>query len=68
MLTLLVKLTMPIGNIQATFREQIFNVSIAQCEPSVEPDCVTDNFGRETVAFEGNILHPWILAGRASGS
>ncbi len=35
----------------ATFSQQIFNISMAETKSVVEPDCVTDDVGREPVPF-----------------
>ena len=46
-----------VGNIETAFREQIFNVSIAQSEPSVKPYSMADDLRRKAVALEGDVLH-----------
>ena len=54
-----------VGDIEAALRQEIFYVSITQCEPGVEPYGVTDDFRRKTIAFEENILHlKTLLQGR----
>jgi hypothetical protein len=50
-----------IRNVQAALCKQVFNVSIAQGEPGIEPDDMANEFRWETMAFEGDGLHPRIL-------
>ena len=35
----------------APFSQEVFYISVAEVEPEVEPDCVGNNIGRESVAF-----------------
>jgi hypothetical protein len=46
-----------VGNIETAFREQIFNVSIAQSESSVKPHGMANHLRWKAVAFEGDVLH-----------
>jgi hypothetical protein len=39
-----------IGDHDPAFRQQIFDVAEAQCEPNIEPDHVLDDFGRKAIA------------------
>jgi hypothetical protein len=48
------------ANSDASFSEQIFNISTAQIEAIVQPDCIGDDIWRESVAFVG--IHMPILA------
>jgi len=43
----------------STLGEEIFDISIAEIEPVVQPDCVTDDIWWESVAFVG--VHRLIL-------
>ena len=40
-------------------RQQIFDISVAQIEAIVQPDCLTDDIRRESLPFIG--IHPLIL-------
>ncbi len=42
-----------VGHDNATFREQLFHVTVAQGEAKVEPDGVADDLFRKAVAFVG---------------
>jgi hypothetical protein len=44
----------------ASFSQEIFDTSMAEIEAIVQPDCITDDIGRESVAFVGG--HPPSLA------
>ena len=44
----------------APFSEQVFNIPVAQVETVIQPDCVANNIGWESVAFVG--VHAPILA------
>lgn len=46
-----------VGHVDATLCEQIFNISIAEREPEVEPNRMLDNRGREAVAGVGEAAH-----------
>ena len=48
------------ANSYASFSEQVFNVTVADIESEVEPDCLADDVGWEAVAFVG--IHSLILA------
>ena len=39
-----------------TLGQQIFNIAVTEVEPVIEPDCITDDFGRESVSFIS--IHP----------
>jgi hypothetical protein len=39
------------GNSDASFRQKIFDITVAEIESMVEPDCIADDIGREPVAF-----------------
>ena len=52
------------ANGDATFGEQIFNIPMTEIEAIVEPNCVADNFRRESVAFVS--IHLPILSISAS--
>ena len=43
--------------VQASFGQQILDVTIAQGEPKVEPDCMPDDVGREAVTGVGDGFH-----------
>jgi|HubBroStandDraft_4_1064222.scaffolds.fasta_scaffold24468_5 hypothetical protein len=47
-----------VGDRNAAFRQQIFDVTQAQGEPEVEPDRPLNDLGRETVAGVADSLHP----------
>ena len=47
------------GNDDPALGQQIFNIPVAQIESVVEPDCVGDDVGWESVAFVG--IHSPIL-------
>src|ERR1700741_24369 len=59
-----------IGDRNAAFRQQIFDVAKAQGEPQIEPDCPPDDFSREPVAFVANFPHPlgYLTEGEAASS
>src|ERR1019366_10429958 len=40
------------------FRQQIFDVAKAQCEPEIEPDRLLDDLRREPVPAVADFLHP----------
>ena len=42
-----------VGNIETALREEVFYISITQCETAVEPDSVTDDFRWKAMALEG---------------
>jgi hypothetical protein len=41
----------------AAFRQQLFDVAKAQCEPEIESDRLLDDFGREAVAAIADLGH-----------
>ena len=47
-----------------TFSQEIFNTAMAKIQPSVEPDCVGDGVGWESVALVG--IHRLILPNMAT--
>ncbi len=47
------------GDSYATLSQQIFDISVAQIEAIVKPDCVTYDIGWESVAFI--CIHRWII-------
>lgn len=55
-----------VRNVETSFCQQVFNVAIAQSKTSVEPDRVIDNFRWKSMALEGYVLHPKILAWRGA--
>jgi len=52
------------SNDDASFSEEVFNIPMAEIEAIGEPDCITDDVGRESMAFVG--VHRPILAILAS--
>lgn len=42
-----------------SFSEEIFDIAVAQVEPVVQPNCLTDDIWRESVSFI--CIHPPIL-------
>jgi hypothetical protein len=57
------KLQHPLGNcfvrdVETTLGEQILDVPIAEREPTIKPDRVLDDGGRELVASVRDWLHP----------
>ena len=47
-----------VGNLDAAFGKEIFDIAEAQREPEIEPDGVLDDRNGETVAAIRNFLHP----------
>jgi hypothetical protein len=47
-----------VGHHNAAFCKQVFDVAKAQGEPQVEPDCLLNDLGRESVAAVADSLHP----------
>ena len=41
------------GYSDTPFGEQVFDIAMAEVESIVEPDCITDNVGRDAVALTG---------------
>ena len=48
------------SNRDPAFGEEIFDITVAEVEPVVEPDSVGNDIGRESVTFVS--IHPQILA------
>ncbi len=46
-----------VGDIQPTLRKQIFHISIAQCEPGIEPYGMANDFRWKAMAFKAYFLH-----------
>jgi hypothetical protein len=46
-----------IGDRNAAFRQQIFDIAEAQGEPKIEPDCLMNDLGRELVSVVADFLH-----------
>jgi hypothetical protein len=42
-----------IGNGDATLSKKVFNISMAQVESVIQPNCIADDIGREPVTFVG---------------
>src|SRR5271166_6228163 len=42
----------------SAFRQQIFDVTQAESEPEVEPYCLVNDLGRETIPAVADFLHP----------
>src|SRR5580704_6058999 len=58
-----------VGDYDAAFRQQVFDVTEAQCEPEIEPDRLLDDLWRKAVAAIADFLHPLryrIASGTAS--
>src|ERR1700730_11748644 len=47
-----------VGDHDAAFRQQVFDVTEAQCEPEIEPDRLLDDLWRKAVAAIADFLHP----------
>ena len=47
-----------VGNIQTSLRKEILHIPIAQSEPGVEPNGVSNDFRWKAVTFEGDGVHP----------
>src|SRR3984893_4991025 len=47
-----------VGDHDAPFRQQVFDVTEAQCEPEIEPDRLVDDLWRKAVAAIADFLHP----------
>src|ERR671912_2295859 len=50
-----------IGDFEPTLGQELLDISVAQCEPEIEPDGVSDDVGWNLVACVGDRLHPPIL-------
>ena len=48
------------GDNDASLSEQIFNITVAQVETIVEPNCIGNDIGRESMALVG--IHGAIVA------
>src|ERR1700738_2763472 len=46
-----------VGDHDAAFRQQVFDVTEAQCEPEIEPDRLLDDLWRKAVAAIADFLH-----------
>src|SRR3979411_1771485 len=46
-----------VGDHDAPFRQQVFDVTEAQCEPEIEPDRLLDDLWRKAVAAIADFLH-----------
>jgi hypothetical protein len=46
-----------VGDHDAAFRQQVFDVTETQCEPEIEPDRVLDDLWRKAVAAIADFLH-----------
>src|ERR1700720_712252 len=46
-----------VGDHNAAFRQQVFDVTEAQCEPEIEPDRLLDDLWRKAVAAIADFLH-----------
>ncbi len=44
----------------ASFGQEIFDVTVAKVESEIQPDSVTDDIGRESMTFVG--IHPRIVS------
>ena len=47
-----------VGNIQTPLRKKILHIPIAQSEPGVEPNGMSNDFRWKAVTFEGDGVHP----------
>ncbi len=50
-----------VGDVRSPFRQKILYVSIAQSEPSIEPNCVANDVRWKSMACEGDGSHPDML-------
>ena len=46
-----------VGNIQTPLRQKILHISIAQCEPGIEPYDMANDFRWKAMAFKADIVH-----------
>ena len=47
-----------VGNIQTPLRKEILHIPIAQSEPGIEPNDVSNDVRWKAVTFEGDGVHP----------
>src|ERR1700730_10541636 len=47
-----------VGDHDAPFRQQVFDVTEAECEPEIEPDRLVDDLWRKAVSAIADFLHP----------
>ena len=50
-----------VGCVDTSLGQHFLDIPKGQCEPGVEPDRVTDDFGREAVALKRYRSHPMML-------
>ena len=50
------------ANVDATFGQQVLDITKRQGEPSVKPDRVLDNLRRKPMSLEGYLDHPETVA------
>jgi hypothetical protein len=48
-----------IADCNATLSQEIFDIAVAEVEAIVQPDCIADDIGRESVTFVS--IHPEII-------
>ena len=46
-----------IADVDPSFRQEIFDITVTHREPIVEPHGLTDNVGMEAVSLVGDFLH-----------
>src|SRR5271157_1036393 len=47
-----------VGHRHSALRQQILDVTQAEGEPEVEPDCLVNDLGRETIPGVADLVHP----------
>src|SRR5271165_850697 len=47
-----------VGHRHSALRQQILDVTQAEGEPEVEPDCLVNDLGRETIPGVSDLVHP----------
>jgi hypothetical protein len=52
-----------ITHLDAAFRQEIFDITEAEGEPKIKPDCPADHIGWKSMALEGDWFHPINLSG-----
>ena len=52
-----------VGCVNTSLGQQFLDIPKGQCEPSIEPDRVADDFWREAVALKRYRSHPMMLIG-----
>ncbi len=50
-----------VRNINTTFSEQIFDISVAEWKTEIQPDGVLNDHGWKSVSGIGDVLHPATL-------